>query len=168
MSSASFEIRLETGGDAPTLSELSAQAFGPGRFARSAYRVREGIPPVRTLCLCGELDGKLIGGIRFTAIRIGETEGAALLGPLVVDPAEKGKGYGRALVEEGLMRARAEGFALVILVGDMPYYARFGFKPVSPGQIVLPGPVDPARLLALELVPGALAGVKGVVKGYAR
>jgi predicted N-acetyltransferase YhbS len=66
------------------------------------------------------------------------------------------------------MRARAEGFALVILVGDMPYYARFGFKPVSPGQIVLPGPVDPARLLALELVPGALAGVKGVVKGYAR
>jgi predicted N-acetyltransferase YhbS len=168
MSSASFEIRLENGGDAPTLSELSAQAFGPGRFARSAYRVREGIPPVRTLCLCGELDGKLIGGIRFTAIRIGETEGAALLGPLVVDPAEKGKGYGRALVEEGLMRARAEGFALVILVGDMPYYARFGFKPVSPGQIVLPGPVDPARLLALELVPGALAGVKGVVKGYAR
>ncbi|HET9273796.1 MAG TPA: N-acetyltransferase [Methyloceanibacter sp.] len=168
MSSAIFEIRLENGGDAPTLSELSAQAFGPGRFARSAYRVREGIPPVRTLCLCGELDGKLIGGIRFTAIRIGETEGAALLGPLVVDPAEKGKGYGRALVEEGLMRARAEGFALVILVGDMPYYARFGFKPVSRGQIVLPGPVDPARLLALELVPGALAGVKGVVKGYAR
>jgi predicted N-acetyltransferase YhbS len=168
MSSAIFEIRLENGGDAPTLSELSAQAFGPGRFARSAYRVREGIPPVRTLCLCGELDGKLIGGIRFTAIRIGETEGAALLGPLVVDPAEKGKGYGRALVEEGLARARAEGFALVILVGDMPYYARFGFKPVSPGQIVLPGPVDPARLLALELAPSALAGVKGVVKGYAR
>src|SRR5512145_1482167 len=149
MSSAIFEIRLENGGDAPTLSELSAQAFGPGRFARSAYRVREGIPPVRTLCLCGELDGKLIGGIRFTAIRIGETEGAALLGPLVVDPAEKGKGYGRALVEEGLARARAEGFALVILVGDMPYYARFGFVPVPPGQIVLPGPVDPARLLAL-------------------
>lgn len=168
MSSAIFEIRLENGGDAPTLSELSAQAFGPGRFARSAYRVREGIPPVRTLCLCGELDGKLIGGIRFTAIRIGETEGAALLGPLVVDPAEKGKGYGRALVEEGLMRARAEGFALVILVGDMPYYARSGFVPVPPGQIVLPGPVDPARLLALELAPSALAGVKGVVKGYAR
>lgn len=165
MSSASFEIRLETGGDAPILSELSAQAFGPGRFARSAYRVREGIPPVESLCLCGQLNGKLIGGIRFTAIRIGEEEGAALLGPLVVDPAEKGKGFGRALVEEGLVRAKAQGFALVILVGDMPYYARFGFKPVPPGQIVLPGPVDPERLLALELVPGALARMRGPVKG---
>ena len=165
MSSASFEIRLETGGDAPVLSELSAQAFGPGRFVRSAYRVREGIPPVESLCLCGQLNGKLIGGIRFTAIRIGEEEGAALLGPLVVDPAEKGKGYGRALVEDGLVRAKAQGFALVILVGDMPYYARFGFKPVPPGQIVLPGPVDPERLLALELVPGALARMRGPVKG---
>jgi predicted N-acetyltransferase YhbS len=167
MSSASFEIRLETGGDTPILSELSAQAFGPGRFARSAYRVREGIPPVEALCLCGQLNGKLIGGIRFTAIRIGEEEGAALLGPLVVDPAEKGKGFGRALVEEGLVRAKAQGFALVILVGDMPYYARFGFKPVPPGQIVLPGPVDPERLLALELVPGALARMRGPVKGWA-
>jgi predicted N-acetyltransferase YhbS len=168
MSSASFEIRLETGGDARILSELSAQAFGPGRFARSAYRVREGIPPVEALCLCGRVNGKLIGGIRFTAIRVGEEEGAALLGPLVVDPAEKGKGFGRALVEEGLARAKARGFALVILVGDMPYYARFGFKPVPPGQIVLPGPVDPERLLALELVPGALPRARGLVKGYAR
>jgi predicted N-acetyltransferase YhbS len=168
MSSAKFEIRLETDGDAPILSELSAQAFGPGRFARSAYRVREGVPPVGALCLCAQLDGRLVGGIRFTAIRIGEQEGAALLGPLVVDPAEKGKGYGRALVEEGLARAKAEGFTLVILVGDMPYYARFGFKPVPPGQILLPGPVDPARLLAREFVPGALAGMRGMVKGYAR
>lgn len=168
MSSAKFEIRLETDGDAPILSALSAQAFGPGRFARSAYRVREGVPPIKALCLCGQLDGKLVGGIRFTAIRVGEQDGGALLGPLVVDPAEKGKGYGRALVEEGLTRARVEGFALVILVGDMSYYARFGFKPVPPGQIVLPGPVDPERLLALELIPGALEGANGLVTGFAR
>jgi predicted N-acetyltransferase YhbS len=168
MSSSSFEIRLETDGDAQALSQLSAQAFGPGRFTRSAYRVREGVPPVKSLCLCGLLDRKLVGGIRFTAIRIGECEGAALLGPLVVDPLVKGKGYGKALVGEGLARARSEGFALVLLVGDMPYYGRFGFQPVSPGQITLPGPVDPARLLAVELVPGALAGATGVVKGYAR
>jgi predicted N-acetyltransferase YhbS len=168
MSSASFEIRLETDGDAQILSELSAQAFGPGRFTRSAYRVREGIPPVEGLCLCGQLNGKVVGGIRFTAIRIGEMQGAALLGPLVVDPAEIGKGYGKALVGEGLARARAAGFSLALLVGDMPYYARFGFQPVPPGQIALPGPVDPARLLALELVPGALNGASGMVKGYAR
>jgi predicted N-acetyltransferase YhbS len=167
MSASSFKIRLETAGDAQVLSELSAQAFGPGRFTRSAYRVREGVPPVSALCLCGLLDERLVGGIRFTAINIGESEGAALLGPLVVDPAEKGKGFGRALVEEGLARARAEGFALVLLVGDMPYYGRFGFQPVPPGRITLPGPVDPARLLAVELVPGALA-VAGQVKGYAR
>jgi predicted N-acetyltransferase YhbS len=168
MTSSSFAIRLEKDGDADILSGLSAQAFGPGRFTRSAYRVREGVAPVKALCLCGQLDGRLVGGIRFTAIRIGGQDGALLLGPLVVDPAEKGKGYGRALVEEGLARARAEGFALVILVGDMPYYARFGFKPVPQGRITLPGPVDPQRLLALELIPGTLANAVGSVKGYAR
>ncbi|HEX2448750.1 MAG TPA: N-acetyltransferase [Methyloceanibacter sp.] len=168
MTSSSFAIRLETDGDASILSELSAQAFGPGRFARSAYRVREGVPPIQALSLCAVLDERLVGGIRFTAIRIGHREGALLLGPLVVDPAEKGKGYGKALVEEGLARAKEEGFGLALLVGDMPYYGRFGFQPVPPGQITLPGPVDPARLLAVELVPGVLAKAAGAVKGYAR
>jgi predicted N-acetyltransferase YhbS len=168
MSSSSFAIRPETDGDACILSELSAQAFGPGRFARSAYRVREGVPPVRALSLCAVVDERLVGGIRFTAIRIGGGEGGLLLGPLVVDPAAAGKGFGRALVEAGLARARAEGFRLVLLVGDMPYYGRFGFQPVPPGQITLPGPVDPARLLALELVPGALKAAAGQVKGHAR
>ena len=168
MCSSNFEIRLETNGDADVLSKLSAEAFGPGRFARSAYRVREGVPPVAALSLCASLDGRLLGGIRFTAIKIGPQNNAALLGPLVVDPVEKGKGIGRALVQEGLTRAGAEGFGLVLLVGDMPYYGRFGFAPVPLGQITLPGPVDPARLLALELIPGALAGASGRVMAYAR
>jgi len=166
MSSSSFAIRLENEGDAATLSELSAQAFGPGRFARSAYRVREGVPPVTALSLCAMRDGKLVGGIRFTAIRVGDRDGALLLGPLVVDPAETGNGFGRALVEEGLARAKREGFGLVLLVGDMPYYGRFGFTPVPAGRITLPGPVDPARLLAIELVPGALQDAAGLVKGH--
>jgi predicted N-acetyltransferase YhbS len=130
--------------------------------------VREGVPPVAPLCLTGWLDGKLVGGIRFTAIRIGEVDGGALLGPLVVDPVVKGKGYGKALVGEGLVRAKSEGFGLVLLVGDMPYYARFGFSPVTPGQISLPGPVDPARLLAVELLPGALEGAAGQIMAHAR
>lgn len=163
-----FEIRLETADAAPALSQLSAQAFGPGRFARTAYRVREGVPPVPALSLTGWLDGRLVGGIRFTAVSVGAEEGAALLGPLVVDPLVKGKGYGKALVGEGLARARDEGFGLVLLVGDMPYYGRFGFAPVVPGKITLPGPVDPARLLAVELQPGALQGAAGQIKAHAR
>jgi len=168
MSSSSLSIRLETDGDGQALSQLSADAFGPGRFTRSAYRVREGVPPVAALCLAAWLDDRLVGGIRFTAVRIGEEERGILLGPLVVDPAVKGNGFGRALMAEGLARARGEGFSLVLLVGDMPYYGQFGFVPVPPGQIALPGPVDPARLLALELSPGALARAVGQVKGYAR
>lgn len=168
MSSSSLSIRLETDGDGQALSQLSADAFGPGRFTRSAYRVREGVPPVAALCLAAWLDDRLVGGIRFTAVRIGEEERGILLGPLVVDPAVKGNGFGRALMAEGLARARGEGFSLVLLVGDMLYYGQFGFVPVPPGQIALPGPVDPARLLALELSPGALARAVGQVKGYAR
>jgi predicted N-acetyltransferase YhbS len=168
MSSSSLSIRLETDGDGQALSQLSADAFGPGRFTRSAYRVREGVPPVAALCLAAWLGDRLVGGIRFTAVRIGEEERGILLGPLVVDPAVKGNGFGRALMAEGLARARGEGFSLVLLVGDMPYYGQFGFVPVPPGQIALPGPVDPARLLALELSPGALVRAVGQVKGYAR
>jgi len=163
-----YDIRLETAADEAVLSALSAQAFGPGRFARSAYRVREGVPPIRALSLTGWLDGRLVGGIRFTAVRIGESEGGVLLGPLVVDPAVKGKGYGKALVGEGLSRAKGEGVSVVLLVGDMPYYGRFGFAPVVPGKITLPGPVDPARLLGLELVPGALESAAGQIKARNR
>jgi predicted N-acetyltransferase YhbS len=159
-----FEIRFEAGPDAPALNQLSAQAFGPGRFARTAYRVREGAAPVASLSLVAWLDGRLIGGVRFTAVRVGEKEGALLLGPLVVDPVYAGMGYGGALVEEGVRRARAEGWALVLLVGDMPYYGRFGFQPVPLEQITLPGPADPARLLALELEPGALRHAVGAVR----
>ena len=168
MSSGNFAIRHETDGDEPILTQLSAEAFGPGRFARSAYRVREGVPPVAGLSLCGVLDGTLVGGVRFTAIGVGEREGGLLLGPLIVDPAATGRGIGTALVEEGLALARAAGFAFVLLVGDMPYYGRFGFQPVPAGKVALPGPVDPTRLLYLELVPGALEGAAGTVKAYAR
>jgi len=163
-----FEIREESDDDVQPLSELSAAAFGPGRFARAAYRVREGIAPVPGLSLTAWSDGRLLGGVRFTPVGIGEEKQALLLGPLVVDPAHAGKGYGKALVREGLARAKAAGFRLVVLVGDLPYYARLGFAPVPPGQITLPGPVDPHRLLAIELAPGALGGAAGLVHALSR
>ncbi len=96
-------------------------------------------------------------------IRIGGKGGALLLGPLAVDPAFANQGHGRGLVGEALEAARAAGLQLVVLVGDEPYYARLGFKRVPPGQITLPGPVNPDRLLAAELAPGALAGYAGRV-----
>jgi predicted N-acetyltransferase YhbS len=164
MQPSSFQIRHEQLSDAPLLSQLSAEAFGPGRFARAAYRVREGVAPVTALSLTGWLGGRLVAGIRFTAVAIGAESRALLLGPLVVDPAYKGQGYGKALVSEGIARARGQDFRLVLLVGDTPYYGRFGFAPVPPGQITLPGPVDPARLLALELVPEALRGATGPIR----
>ena len=167
MHAANLEIRDENEEDAPVLSALSAQAFGPGRFGRTAYRIREGVAPVSSLALTAWLDDRLVGGIRFTVITIGGEGGALLLGPLVVDPVHNGKGYGKALVAEGLARASAQGFRLVVLVGDMPYYGRLGFVPVPPGQIKLPGPVDSARLLALELVAGALGNAAGVVQAKA-
>jgi predicted N-acetyltransferase YhbS len=163
MPTGSFYIQPENENDELLLSDLSAQAFGPGRFARTAYRVREGVAPIASLSLAGWLDGGLVGGIRFTAVTVGSEERALLLGPLVVHPAHKGNGYGQALAREAIARARAQGFRLVVLVGDMPYYGRLGFLPVPPGQITLPGPVDPNRLLALELQPGSLAGASGLV-----
>ena len=167
MHAPNFQIRDESKDDAAVLSQLSAQAFGPGRFGRTAYRIREGVAPVSSLALTAWLDDRLVGGIRFTAVTIGGEGSALLLGPLVVHPAHKGNGYGKALTGEGIARAGAQGFRLVVLVGDMPYYGKFGFVPVPRGQIALPGPVDPARLLALELAPGALRDATGLVQAKA-
>lgn len=162
-----FEIRPETETDIPTLNALSAAAFGPGRFARSAYRVREGIAPVANLSLTAWEGAQIAGGVRFTAIRVGDREGGLLLGPLVVDPALVGKGCGKALIESGLDRSQKAGFGFVLLVGDMSYYRRFGFKACANGAIALPGPVDPERILGVELSEGALQGATGLVSAYA-
>ena len=149
--------------DLAEISRLHARAFGPGRFARSAYRVREGTAPVSPYCRAALLGNRLIAALRMTEARIGTTGGALLLGPLAVDPDFVNQGLARRLVGEAIEAARAGGVRLVLLGGDMPYYGRFGFQPVPRGQIVFPGPVDPARILALELAPGALADYRGLV-----
>lgn len=163
MPSSAIDIRAERPDDLAAISDLCARAFGPGRFARTAYRVREAAPPERELCLTAWIDGRLAGSIRFTPITIGGVKGALLLGPLAVEPALAGQGCGRALIAAGLERARRLGYRLVVLVGDPPYYARLGFVPVPAGQLRLPGPADPARLLAYELEPGALASFRGAI-----
>ncbi|MEC9368671.1 MAG: N-acetyltransferase [Pseudomonadota bacterium] len=168
MSDLEFTIRSEIPELAEAVAALNARAFGPGRFARSAYRVREGTTPVPELCLTGWREGRLVGSIRFTAVEVGGAGRALLLGPLVVEEEYVGRGCGRRLVAEGMERARKLGYRLVLLVGDMPYYGRFGFNPVPVGQILFPGPVDPARILFAELEAGALADYRGPIRGEAQ
>jgi len=158
--------RTAAPGDIPAISELHARVFGPGRFARSAYRVREGKRNGETLspfCRIAIRGNRLIASVIFTEVRIGHVAGALLLGPLAVDPEFAGRGFGRQLVAEGLEEAKTAGRTLVLLVGDEPYYARLGFQRVPPGQITLPGPVNPARILAASLIDGALSTARGLV-----
>lgn len=149
--------------DLPIIAKLHARVFGPGRFTRTAYRVREGAAPVSRFCRVALLDGRMIAAVRFNEVAIGGTGRALLLGPLAVDPEFAGQGFGRKLIGEALEAAKADGVRLVVLVGDEPYYGRFGFRPVPPGHITLPGPIDARRLLAAELEPGALASYRGGV-----
>lgn len=151
-------------GDLPDVLALHARAFGPGRFVRTAYRIREGTPPISPYCLLSKVSGELVAAIRFTEVTIGGKPGVLLLGPLAVEEDYAGLGYGKRLVAEGIERARKAGIKLVLLVGDEPYYGRFGFKRVPPGRIRLPGPADPARVLAAELEEGALAQFEGMVE----
>ena len=156
MTEQTYLIRLEAAGDAPAIDILNDTAFGPGRFARTAYRLREGIPHDPELAFVATVDGRLVGSVRLTPILV-ETTGALLLGPLAVHPDVANRGIGRNLVRTAVARARELGHRLVLLVGDPPYYAPVGFAPVRPGQITFPGPVDPHRLLAASLTDGAEA-----------
>ncbi len=147
----------------PEIEDINAEAFGPGRFARAAYRIREGGPHRRDLSFVGLIDGKVVASVRMTPIAAGGAT-ALLLGPLAVRPAYKNLGIGKKLVAIALEAASKDGWGLVILVGDAPYYAPLGFDVVVPnGQLIMPRPVDPKRLLAAELKPGALAGFAGEV-----
>jgi predicted N-acetyltransferase YhbS len=161
--SCSFLFRPQTPDDLPAVDALHEESFGPGRFARTAYRIREAarVPPAIALTAW---DGALlIGAIQFSAISIGGKRGAALLGPLAIAPAYKNKGCGLRLMLDGLAEAERLGFELVVLVGDLPYYQRVGFGIIPNGQIALPGPADPARFLAAELKAGALSQFSGMV-----
>ena len=150
--------------DADPIERLNERVFGPGRFARSAYRIRETTAADPALTFVARVGTLLVGSSAMTPIAIGDVS-ALLLGPLIVEPVFRSQGIGEALVKRSLEAAKAAGWKLVILVGDEPYYARMGFQPVPPSRISLPGPVDPARLLYCELERGALAAANGVARG---
>ena len=158
----SFTILAEQPADALAIERLHEIAFGPGRFARAASLLREGVPHDDTLSFVARSGFDLVGSVRLTPIRIGGRP-ALLLGPLAVHPKRQNLGIGLELMRAGLARARAMGHRLVILVGDEPYYARVGFRKLPRNLLIMPGPCNPDRLLYLELEPGALAAARGLV-----
>lgn len=149
--------------DLPQIEKLDERAFGPGRFARTAYRLRETAGPNFALSMVAHVGTLLVGSNIMTGVRCGGAD-ALLLGPLTVEPAFRSRGIGEALAQRSLEAARAAGHRLVILVGDEPYYARMGFKRAPHGRLQMPGPVDPARVLVCELADGAFEGVSGPVQ----
>jgi predicted N-acetyltransferase YhbS len=162
MTELSLLIRTEQPIDSEAIERLHERAFGPGRFARTASRLREGASHLLDLSFTAMVGTLLVGSVRMTPVKAG-TVPALMLGPLTVEPAFESRGIGAALMRRSLDAAKAKGHTLVLLVGDEPYYSRFGFKRIPPQQLQLPGPVNPARFLALELVEGTMARVKGLV-----
>lgn len=163
MSELSLTILPESADDAAAVERLHERTFGPGRLAKTAYRLREDNAHRLDLSFTACIGTLLVGSVRMTPICIGETP-ALLLGPLTVEPPFRDHGIGRALIERALSEARARGHRLVLLVGDEPYYGRMGFRRIPKGQVRMPGPVDPARLLVCELVENAFGGVAGLIR----
>jgi predicted N-acetyltransferase YhbS len=157
-----WDTRPERPEDVDAVEALNAASFGPGRFAKSAYRLRDGVHCEAALSFVAVEDGILRGSIRFWPIQV-DTTPALLLGPLAVQSDQRGRGIGIALMNRGIDEARKLGHHVILLVGDAPYYARVGFTPLPYGSIRFPGPVNGARILGLSLTQGALGSLSGNV-----
>jgi predicted N-acetyltransferase YhbS len=156
-----YQLEEETEADWWEVEALYDLCFAPGRTALSSYRLRDGVPTVEDLCLIlRDADGTLAAAIRYWPAEVGG-EDVLLLGPIAVHPTRQGEGLGGLLINESLVEARRLGWERVLLVGDAPYYSRFGFVPLKGVQ--MPPPTNPDRILGLELKKGAWDGVQGLV-----
>lgn len=161
-----FGIRPEEPKDWWEVEALYDLCFAPGREALSSYRLRDGIPPVQGLSMVArDGQGILAGAIRFWPVHVGNDD-ALLLGPVAVHPTHQGEGLGGYLINEGIAAGQAKGWQRVMLVGDAPYYSRFGFGRLS--GVEMPPPTNPDRVLGLDLTPEAWDGVRGSVARWAR
>jgi predicted N-acetyltransferase YhbS len=159
---ALLAIRRERAADVVAREALLDACFGVNRQLRTCQRLRDGRAPADGLALSALVDGRLVGTLRLWHVSAGGVR-ALLLGPLAVDPSCSKFGIGRALMNHALATARTRGHGAVILLGDAPYYARFGFSALKTGELSLPGPFDRDRLLGLELREGALDGAAGMI-----
>ena len=156
-------LRLETPSDSAQVAALNAESFGPGRFAKSAYRLREGVAPISALSFVAIEQAALRGSVRFWPIKVGGHE-ELLLGPLAVRGDQRGRGIGIALMQAGIEAARQGPWRGILLVGDEPYYAKVGFSRLPPGRVKFPGPVDQNRILGLSRKAGELLNLSGEVR----
>ena len=164
MGRAVFELHPETPDDWWEVEALYDLCFAPGREALSSYRLRDGVPPVRELsCVARDDDGILGGAIRYWPVQVGRAD-ALLLGPVAVHPTRQGEGWGGFLIRSSLHLAQDSGWDRVVLVGDAPYYGRFGFEKLD--GVIMPPPTNPDRVLGLALASGAWDGVTGEVSRW--
>ena len=159
-----FELKEETEADWWEVEALYDLCFAPGREALSSYRLRDGVPKVTTLSLVARDPGNIVAGaIRFWPVLVGGAK-TLLLGPIAVHPTRQGEGLGALLMRDSLSKAREIGWERVLLVGDAPYYNRFGFEKLS--GVEMPPPTNPDRVLGYELRSGAWDGVSGTVTQF--
>lgn len=163
-----FRLMQERPRDRAEVEWLLDLAFAPGRGALSSYQLRDGVEPIAELCIVARDEFDVLAGcIRHWPVRIGAAgHPALLLGPIAVHPTRQGEGLGALLMGESLDLAARSGWTRVLLVGDAPYYARFGFSTEFTGNLDFPRPYNPERLLAKALRPGAFDGCSGGVRRY--
>jgi predicted N-acetyltransferase YhbS len=159
---APFAIRAERASDAVAREALLDACFGENRQMRTCQRLRDGRAPAEGLALSAVREGRLVGTVRLWHVSAGGIP-ALMLGPLAVEDSSRKLGVGAALMDHALAAATARGHRAVILLGDAPYYARFGFSAPKTSELSLPGPFERDRLLGLELVEGALDGAWGMI-----
>jgi predicted N-acetyltransferase YhbS len=159
---APFAIRAERVSDVAAREALLDASFGTNRAARTCQRLRDGRAPAEGLAFAAVRKGKLLGTVRLWHVSAGGKP-ALVLGPLAVDPSCRALGIGAALMRHALAAAKARGHDAVVLLGDAPYYARFGFTAANTAKLSLPGPFERERLLGLELRDGALDGASGMI-----
>ena len=157
-----YEIRAELGSDIAARESLLDVCFGAARHARTCQRLRDGRVPAAGLAFSAFADGRLVGTLRLWDVDAGGRQ-ALVLGPLAVDASVRALGVGAALMRHAIATARALGHGAIVLLGDAPYYARFGFDAAKAESLSLPGPFERERLLGLELRPGALNGAFGLI-----
>ena len=162
VNAAPFAIRSERASETVAREALLDACFGANRHTRTCQRLRDGRAPAEGLSLSAVREGALVGTLRLWHVSAGGIP-ALVLGPLAVAHSCRKLGVGAALMDHALAAAKARGHRAVILLGDAPYYARFGFSDRKTGELSLPGPFERDRLLGLELFEGALDGAWGMI-----